>query len=291
MKKIKQKIPAKINLTLDVFGKKDGYHMIKSLVASINLYDTVTLIKRRDNVITLRERGYSAGCPINENNSFKAAKLFMQTFFTPGVDIIVDKKIPLSGGLGGSSADAVAVLEGLSKLYDINGALVPLAKSMGSDTTYMLHGGFAVISGRGEEVTPLDFHKKLYLILITEKTGITSKESYSLYDELAPKKHPTTDQAVNYLNKRGKDAFLNFATCVKNDLYPVTLQKMPVLKKNIEKLLKSGAISATMSGSGSVTYGIYLTKKSRDEAYKKLLSSFPASRLIKTQTLPPHGQF
>lgn len=291
MKKIKQKIPAKINLTLDIFGKKDGYHTIKSLVSTINLYDTVTLIKRRDNVITLRERGYSAGCPINENNSFKAAKLFMQTFFTPGVDIIVDKKIPLSGGLGGSSADAVAVLEGLSKLYDINGALVPLAKSMGSDTTYMLNGGLAVMSGRGEEVTSLNFNKKLYLILITEKTGITSKESYALYDELNPEKRPTTDRAVDYLSKRGDEAFLKFAGCVKNDLYPAVVQKMPVLKKNVEKLLKSGAISATMSGSGSVTYGIYLTKKDREEAYKKLLTAFPASRLIKAQTLPPHGQF
>ena len=290
MKKIKLKIPAKVNLTLDILGVKKGYHMIKSLVASINLYDTVTLIKRRDNVITLRERGFKAGCPINENNSFKSAKLFMQTFFTPGVDIIIDKKIPLSGGLGGSSADSVAVLQGLNKLYDINGALKPLAEQMGSDTVYMLNGGFAVLQGRGEEVTHLDFHKKLYMILITEKTGITAKEGYALYDQLAPEKRPTTDLAVDFLGKRGENAFNQFANQIKNDLYPVAVQKMPVIKRNVEKLLGSGAIASTLTGSGSVTYGIYKNKKARDEAYKKLLSNFPASRLIKAETLPPHGQ-
>ena len=289
MKTIKQKIPAKINFTLDILGTKGGYHIINSLVASINLYDTVTLTKRRDNVITLIERGYKAGCPINEHNSFKAAKLFMQTFFTPGVDIIVNKKIPLAGGLGGSSADAVAVLKGLNKLYDINGALKPLAEEMGSDTTYMLDGGFAVLQGRGEEVTPLNFNKKLYLILLTEKVGISAKESYALYDTMDIEKNPTTDLAVTLLKKRGEGAIEHFATSIKNDLCSVAFEKMPVLRKNVARIIESGALASTISGSGSVTYGLYRNKKERDFAYKKLATFFPAERLIKAETLPPNG--
>jgi 4-diphosphocytidyl-2-C-methyl-D-erythritol kinase len=108
----------------------------------------------------------------------------MQTFHTNGVDIIINKEIPVSGGLGGSSADAVAVLIGMNKLYKVGAALKPLADALGSDTGYMLSGGYATISGRGDLVTKIDTDKTLYLLLIAEDTGITARECYKLYDSL-----------------------------------------------------------------------------------------------------------
>ena len=285
MRTIKQKIPAKINLTLDIVGKTANYHKIKSLVASINLYDTITVKKRRDNLITLVEKGYKANCPIEENNAYKTAKIFMDMFFSPGVDIIINKKIPLAGGLGGSSADSVAVLKAMNKLYDINGAMSPLALKIGSDTPYMLKGGFAVLSGRGTEIEWVRAKHKLHLIIIVDETGVPAKEGYSLYDKMEIEKNPTTDLAVNLITKRSKGALEHFSTMVKNDLYLPAVEKVPAIKTNVSHLIESGAMAATVSGSGSCTYGIYRSAKDRNKAYKKLLSLYPEDKLIKAHTL------
>lgn len=285
MKTIKQKIPAKINLTLDIVGKTTNYHKIKSLVASINLYDTITVKKRRDNLITISEKGFKANCPAEENNAYKTAKVFMDMFFTPGVDIIINKKIPLAGGLGGSSADSVAVLKAMNKLYDINGAMSPLASKIGSDTPYMLKGGFAVLSGRGTEVEPVRSKHKLHLIIIVDETGVPAKDGYSLYDKMEIEKNPTTDLAVSLITKRNKTALEDFSTLVKNDLYLPAVEKVPAIKTNVDNLIESGAIASTVSGSGSCTYGIFKSRFERNKAYKKLLSLYPENKLIKANTI------
>ena len=285
MRTIKQKIPAKSNLTLDIVGKTTNYHKIKSLVASINLYDTVTIKKRRDSIITLRERGYKVNRPIVENNAFKTAKVFMNMFFTPGVTITIKKQIPLAGGLGGSSADSVAVLRAMNKLYDINGSMYPLASQIGSDCCYMLKGGFAVLSGRGTEIEKIRSKHKLYLIIIVEETGISAKEGYDLYDKMEVEKNPTTEMASNLISKRGKGALEHFSTMVKNDLYLPAVEKVPAIKNNVIKLIESGAMTATISGSGSCTYGIYRSRLKRNNAYKKLLETYPEEKLIKANTI------
>ena len=286
MKKLTIKIPAKLNLTLDILGKATTYHNIRSLVASINVYDTVTLIKRNDGVVTLKEQGFASGCPVEKNNAFKAAKLFMDTFFTPGVDVILKKNIPIAGGLGGSSADAVAVLKGMNKLYDINGALVPLADKLGSDTTYMLKGGYSVLSGRGNVVEPIDYKKKFYLILCLESHGITSTEAYASFDQINELYPATTDVAVNVLKSNSHGAIEHFATTVKNDFAKVAISKVPEIKKNIARFLEHGAIASSITGSGSTTFGLYRTKKERDVAFKKLKAYISEDLLIKAHTLP-----
>ena len=155
MKRVKIKVPAKINLTLDITGVKDGYHHLKSIVSSINLYDTITLIKRNDDKITLLEKGIESGCDTQKNNAFKACKAFINKFGTTGVDIVLNKKIPVGGGLGGSSADIAGVLNGMKKLFGIDGSVKDLADELGSDSRYMLEGGWAVISERGNKVKKL----------------------------------------------------------------------------------------------------------------------------------------
>ena len=291
MKKVKQKIPAKINLTLDVVGANDKYHEILSLVASIDLCDTVTLIKRKDDIVTLKEKGILANCPVTENNAYKGAKLFMQTFHTSGVDIIIDKKIPVSGDLGGSSADAAAVLLGMNKLYHLGGALKPLADRLGSDTGYMLSGGYAVISGRGDAVKKLDFDKTLYLILFAENTGITARECYEECDKMQRILPPSTETAVQILSSNSANYLEEFASVAKNDLYAPAKNKLPVLQDNISALNDSGALLSLMTGSGSTTYGVYKNKRERDDAFKTLQKRFPNKQIIKAKTMPNKSLF
>ena len=281
MNKIKLKIPAKINLTLDVCGRERSFHKINSLATSIEVYDTITIKKRKDGVITLREKGILTGVSIVDNNAFKAAKLFMQTFHTTGVDIVVEKSIPLAGGLGGSSAEVAGVLIGMNHLYKVGGALKPLAEKISTDAGYMLTGGYAVLRGRGEQVEKLDISTPLYVIVVTENQGISAKEAYKIYDELDLHDFECTDDAVDLL-KQGN--ITEFCKTVKNDLYNATVTKIPTIKDTLAKLVEADALVALMSGSGSSCYGIYPNKNKMLEAYNYLCAYLPPERLIMTKT-------
>ena len=175
MKKITVKIPAKFNLTLDVIGKNENYHDISSLVCSIDIVDEITVVKRKDDKITLKMTGLPVNCPITDNNAYKAAALFQNTFKTGGVDIVVNKNIPVGGGLGGSSADIAGVLKALNLLFETDMNMVELAASLGSDAPYMINGGYAIISGRGEKIEPHKSQKTLYFLLITENAEISAR--------------------------------------------------------------------------------------------------------------------
>lgn len=267
MKKVTVKIPAKVNLTLDVLGVADGYHLIKSLVASVSVYDTVTVVARRDGKITLVNKGLDVGCDILDNNAYKAAKSFMDTFGTNGVDIVVDKKIPVGGGLGGSSADTAGVLNAMNILYGINGDMSALACDLGSDAPYMLHGGFAVMEGRGEKIKRHYSDKKLYLVIITSDKEISARRCYQQFDKVGKIYTSTTDNAVkNLFESDEKKAFKYF----KNDLQDSACELDEEIKYNLYNLKKSGAQVAMVAGSGPSVLAVFSDAQSRDKSFNAL---------------------
>lgn len=279
--KTKVKVPAKINLSLDITGKNGSYHDIKSLVTSVSVFDTVTVKKRKDNCVKIKEKGIKTNVPEEKNNAYKAALLFKERYKTSGVTVIIKKNIPLSSGLGGSSADIVGVLKAMNSLFAIDVDLKPLCDELGSDTGYMLSGGLAFLSGRGEKVEYIPFIKPLYLLFITENREISAGECYKKYDEEKFSFSSVTDTAKEKLLKGDVSGFL---LSLKNDLYFAAVKILPNLEENIEELKKSGADKALMTGSGSAVYGIFTDKKKRDKAYKKLKIKY-GKRLIKAKTL------
>lgn len=281
MKKLKLRVPAKINLTLDVLGVNGNYHDIKSLVASVDVYDEIILKARSDGKITLVNEGLPVGGKVTENNAYAAAKLFVEKYSVNGVDIKIKKRIPVGGGMGGSSADIAGVLKGLKALYYPEAELEPLANELGSDAAYMLVGGYAVISGRGEKVIRKDIKEVLYLLIIYEGQPVTARASYKKFDELGKFSKPCTDLAEKSLFEGN---FEKLAEVVKNDLYSASCELAEGLKGNVFALKKAGAPCAIMSGSGSVVYGVFKDKSSRDAAYKKLKLLY-GDKLIKAQTL------
>ncbi|MBR2384270.1 MAG: 4-(cytidine 5'-diphospho)-2-C-methyl-D-erythritol kinase, partial [Clostridia bacterium] len=182
-RKVIIKVPAKINLTLDVLGKDEKFHFLKSLVSSINVYDIISLEKREDDHITLSVIG-DCGCKIEDNTAYKAAKLFKEKFSVGGVDITINKNIPLGAGLGGSSADIAGVLNGMKLLFRKRGDLLPLANELGSDSGFMLGGGIAVIQGRGDIICRQKLKLSANILLVTEESSISAKESYNAYDKI-----------------------------------------------------------------------------------------------------------
>ena len=280
MKKAKIKIPAKINLTLDIEGVKDGYHLLESLVASVDIFDTVYVKARKDNRIEVS----SVGVPMYNNgrksNACYAAESFKREFGTGGADIIIKREIPVGAGLGSSSADIAGVLSAMRKLYGINRDVTYLANELGSDVAYMLKGGFAVMRGRGERVERTEgIKRRFYLLIVTGKSGVSTVESYRVYDRIGRLYPKNTSAAVNLLKE---DDAENFFTVLKNDLYESSVKILPEIKETVDRLKEYGA--AVMTGSGSAVYGIYKTKKDRDKVYKALRPEY-GTRLIKAKTL------
>ena len=280
MKKIKIKIPAKINLTLDVLGEKDGYHEIESLVASIDIYDTVIVKPRKENVISINFSGVPIGLNGKKSNAYFAAEMFKKEFGVGGADINISRDIPVAAGLGGSSADIAGVLKGLSRFFGVNRDVKFIADSLGSDVSYMLNGGFAVMKGRGEKVEFIQNVKRtFYLVIVLGSRGVSAGESYKGFDKLGKKTVKITPIALKLLQEDDAD---NFLKVLKNDLYLSSAAILPEIQNTAERLGEYG--KALMTGSGSAVYGIYKTKKERDSAYE-FLRIFYGDRILKAQTV------
>ena len=281
MRKTTIKAPAKINLTLDVLGTEGKFHEIKTLVTTIDIYDKITIKPRKDSCINLIMKGLAVDCSITENNAYKAAKLYMDNLSSTGADIIIEKHIPIGAGLGGSSADIAGVLTGMQKAYKKKADLLPLANSLGSDSGYLLSGGYAVLTGRGEKVVKKEIDKKLYLLIITDSKPVSSRASYKMFDKLEKTYKPCTASAEKALKD---EQFEKFCSVIKNDLYPASCQINENIKINLANLEIAGAPAKIMTGSGSAVVGIFNDKKKRDKAFKALLPLYK-DKLIKSQTV------
>ncbi len=279
MKKVKIKVPAKLNLTLDVLGVEQGYHALKSLVCSVSIYDTVTVSKRKDSDITLKTFGIDAGCSEQDNNAYKTAKVFMQTQNTCGIDVVVNKNIPVGGGLGGSSADIAGVLKGCNKLFNSDCDLSDLASKLGSDVNYMLNGGYALIEGKGDKVTPVNAKTKLYFLVVSLDKSISAKECYKAYDDAGVISADCTDTAVNLLKCGDVKSFIGV---IKNDLTAPAVKLLPEIKQNLATL--DAVQKGFMTGSGSATYMVFKSRRKRNVAYNILKHHF-GKNLIKAHTV------
>ncbi len=259
MNTVKIKSYAKVNLTLDVVGTAGGYHLIDSLVASINLYDLVCVKKRKDNLISVSMHGMdSEGIPPEQNNAFRAGEAFVRRFSTKGADITVYKNIPIGAGLGGSSADAAGVLSGLARLYgtDDERALCEIADSLGSDTRYMLNGGYCRMQGRGEKLTPLPAPERpLNLFLICPRTPVSAGACYKACDE-GERIAPSTENCLGAFLKGDSEGL---GRGLSNALYPAAARLNEDVETALEEARSFSPLGACMTGSGSGVFALFET--------------------------------
>ncbi len=279
MKNITIQMPAKVNFTLDVTGQKNGYHTIKSLVASIDIFDAICVAKRQDNRVTLCVKGNKVDCELQKNTAYIAGKAVVEEFGVNGVDIILEKNIPAGGGLGGSSCDIVGVVLAMKELYGITESIEPLLKKLGSDTLCVAKGGWMVMEGFGETITPLNVKKTIYLIVLNAQSGVSAMQAYRAYDDIKCVYVPTTDNAVKGIESGD---FNCFGASLKNDLYAGSKLILPEIESNLHALKDYG--SAVMTGSGSSVIGVYDSQAERDAVYDKLFNKF-GNNMIKAKTI------
>lgn len=243
---------AKVNLTLEIVGEKDGYHLLESLVIPINLYDTLTFFKsEKDEVIS--------NVFIEDNNIYKAINLFKEVYFiNECVKIILDKRIPIGSGLGGGSANISATLRGLNRFFNINAPLKelePLANQLGSDTLFCLYNKRAFVYGRGDQIEFYPSKEKLNILLIQPKTYLLTKSVFRVYHELKE-----NQPYINYEEKLKEEDMSYIIKHAKNDLLTAALKSSSLLQTVYVKL-KNENIDIHLSGSGPTLYLINPTKK------------------------------
>ncbi len=260
MNTVRLNAPAKINLTLDVLGEENGYHLLDSLVCTVSLSDRIVAKKRKDGLISVTMHGMgSESIPPECNNAQRAGEKFVSAFGTCGAEIAVYKNIPVGAGLGGSSADAAGVLRAMAKLYGIEdgGALKPLADELGSDTGYLLQGGFARLRGRGEQVEPLGAAPTLFLLLLAPKEGVSTAECYKKCDAY-PKSRPHTARALECLLAGNAEWA---AKLFYNDLYPAAAELNPEVEEAFCALKGFSPWGTCMTGSGSGVFAVFETRE------------------------------
>jgi len=248
---------AKINIALDVVGKReDGYHLLRMIMQTIDLYDTIE-IEKIDSGINLKCNKHYV--PTDERNlAYKAAKLFKETYsIDEGVDINLDKNIPVSAGLAGGSTDAAGVLKLMNKIFDVNAdddELKVLGLKLGADVPYCISGGTALCEGVGEQITQLKQFKDKILVLIKPPFGVSTKEVYGNFDLSRVIFHPRIEDLIKRMES---DDIYFVANNMKNLLENVTLKKHRVISNIKEEVKLNGSIGTMMSGSGPTVFAFF----------------------------------
>ena len=249
---MKLKANAKINLSLEICGKRpDGYHLIDTVMQSVNLFDEVIIEKAEDITVSTDMCGLDG----KENLAYKAAELFFDDFkINGGAKIKIKKNIPLSAGLGGGSADAAAVLVGLRKLYNpgiTDDKLQKTALKLGTDVPFFITGGCKRAEGIGEILTNLKPLSKGYILLCKAEEKTSTGEMYRILDGKEYQKCDT-DAVINAIEQ-------NDLNGISENVYNAfgEIWKESFVKKS---MLNESPLVVSLSGSGPTWFSLYETE-------------------------------
>ncbi len=265
--KTTQRAYAKINIGLDVLRRRaDGYHEVKMIMQTVDIYDELVLERRKEPGIELRMD--NSELPSGGDNLICRAAdlLFREKKITEGVNISLTKRIPIAAGMAGGSADAAAALRGVNELFDLGYSLTELQAlgvGLGADIPYCLAGGTMLSEGIGEILTPLPAPPAAHLVIAKPDINVSTAFVYgNLHaDRLAW--HPDIDGMIAALQKGDLDGITGR---LGNVLETVTVKAHPVIEQIKELLRKQGAENALMSGSGPTVFGIFKEKETAARA-------------------------
>ena len=267
---MKIKAYAKVNISLDIVGKReDGYHILEMIMQAIDLYDEINIEKQKKDITIKCNKPY---VPTDERNlAYRAAKLFMEKYnIDSGVNINIKKNIPVSAGLAGGSTDGAAVLKLMNRLFEVNASdeeLMEIGLKLGADVPYCIKGGTALCKGIGEEVTKLKDFKDKILVLVKPPFGVSTKSVYQEFDLGKVRSHPNTETLIKAIESNDLKLVSNN---MKNLLENVTLRKHKVLINIKEEMKNTGAIAAMMSGSGPTVFAFFDDMLKAQKCFEKM---------------------
>ncbi len=272
-KKISLLCAAKINLSLDVTGKRpDGYHTLDSIFQTVSVYDKLEIAVADGKGITLECNIASVPCD-EKNLAYRAAQAFSEiSGLNAEINIRLEKQIPSGAGMGGGSADAAGVLYALNLLTGekySNQELRKIGLTLGADVPFLLLGGTARTQGIGEILTPLETLPALPLVILKGTESISTPAAYKAIDSLESPVHPDT-RAMLYAVQH-QDLNLLYQNC-SNLFEDVTDCQDVVRAKKV--LLDYGAECAVMTGSGAAVFGIFKNSETAEACAEALKTDF-----------------
>ena len=276
MDSVTERSCAKLNLSLDVFSRReDGYHDLKMVMCSAGLCDTVTVTLRTDartevwtNFPWLPRDG--------RNHAVKAAEAFFDALGekNPGVDIRIEKKVPVGAGMAGGSANAAAVLRALNTLTGAGLSperLREIGLQVGSDVPYCVSGGMALAQGRGEVLTPLPPMPQCSILICKPSFSISTGDLFRRFDSRAPRNHPDTAGLISALEAGDLSGV---AVRMFNVFEEVLPRNTPHIRAIRSALLDAGALGAVMTGTGSAVFGVFDDRALAEGAYRSLSRNY-----------------
>lgn len=285
MDKLALKAYGKINLGLDVLRKRpDGYHDLKMIMQMVDVYDDIIITKtdRKDEIVVATDKFVLE----NEkgNLAYMAAKLLFDEFdIHQGIEIKINKRIPIAGGMAGGSSDCATTLMGINKMFDLKLSKEDLMKrgvKLGADVPYCVLGKTAIAEGIGEILTPLPTPPSCYVIIAKPPVSVSTAFVYGniRLDEIT--KRPDIDGMAEAI-KNGD--LYKMSSLLYNVMEDVTVPEYPIIADIKKMMIENGALNSIMSGSGPTVFGIYDNLERAENTMKLLKKSNLTEQLYLTK--------
>ena len=271
MDNISLKALAKINLGLDVVRRRDdGYHEVRMIMQTINLFDRLEIKKIKESAIKIHTNLFFL--PVNENNLvYKAAKLLIDEFgIQEGVSVGLTKKIPVAAGMAGGSTDAAAMLFGMNRLFGLGLSkkqLMERGVKIGADVPYCIMRGTALAEGIGDKLSPLPAMVKCPVLIAKPQISVSTKFVYQNLKLDDKTVHPDIDRLIEDIRNKDLKAVSDH---MGNVLESVTIPNYPVISQIKEQMMDSGAVGSMMSGSGPTVFGLFDDSRTAQLAFGKI---------------------
>ena len=271
MEKIELKAYGKINLGLDVIRKRpDGYHDLDMIMQMVDVYDDIVITKNKTGKIEVKTDTavLSNG---KDNLAYMAAKMLMDEFkIKDGVNIYINKRIPIAGGMAGGSSDCATTLMGINQLFELCLSKEELMESvviLGADVPYCVLGGTAIARGIGEVLTPLPAPAVWHVSIGKPPVSVSSAYGYGDIKPLEITKRPDIEAMAQSI----KDGDLKkMASLIYNVMEDVTVGEYPIISEIKQVMLDNGALNSIMSGSGPTVFGLFDDKEKAQQCVKTL---------------------
>ena len=284
MNSIDLKSRAKVNLSIDVLGKReDGYHLVEMIMQTIDLYDKLKITEIEENSILIKSN--SLDIPLNEDNiMYKAVNLLKNQFnIEKGIEISIEKNIPVAAGMAGGSSNAAAVLVGLNKLWNLGlskNELKDIGLKLGADVPFCITGGSALAEGIGEELTNIKgLPEDLNIVVCKPNIFVSTKEVYQSLNMDKVKRRPKNKELIDALQK--EDVKFISENMV-NVLEEVTSLKYSEIGQIEDIMIKNKALGSMMSGSGPTVFGLFDNKDCAIKAKEDLQAKYNQVYLVKS---------
>ncbi len=275
---------AKINLALDIVGRRsDGYHLVRMVMQSLKLHDTVEISKfpEAEGLISL----YTDSDIVKDDESnlaWKAARLLIDEFgIREKTDIRITKRIPVAAGLAGGSSDAAAVLKGMNAVYDLGlteNELRERGLKLGADVPYCISGGTMLSEGIGEILTKAEGGMpECGVLLVKPRVGVSTKKVYEAFDNLENAPHADVDGVLEAL---GRKDLVSLSERLSNVLESVTIAKLPVIDEIKRDMKEAGAAGTLMSGSGPTVFALFDNEAKLKEAEAFMKNKYSNEEII-----------